>query len=90
MRGYARDDPRGFLDEYRGGAIIDEVQRAPDLPSYLQTEVDARSEPGRFILTGSQQFGLSEGLSQSLAGRTQRGVSVVPWDAIQEAAWADA
>lgn len=69
-RRYARDDPRGFLAEYQAGAIIDEVQHAPDLLSYLQEEVDARPEPGRFVLTGSQHFGLSAAVSQSLAGRT--------------------
>ncbi len=65
MRAYARDDPRGFLHEYRDGAVIDEVQRAPNLTSYLQEVVDDNPEPGRFVLTGSQHFGLN----QSLAGR---------------------
>lgn len=68
-RAYARDDPRGFLEEYREGAVIDEVQRAPELTSYLQEEVDRDPTPGRFVLTGSQHFGLSEAVSQSLAGR---------------------
>ena len=68
-RTYAREDPRGFLREYRHGAVIDEVQRAPDLTSYLQEVVDEDPQPGRFILTGSQHFGLSEAVSQSLAGR---------------------
>jgi len=49
--------------------ILDEVQRAPDLFSYLQDEVDRSPDPGRFVLTGSQHFGLSEAISQSLAGR---------------------
>jgi len=66
---YARTDPRGFLKEYEQGAIIDEIQHAPDLLSYLQTELDANPESGRFILTGSQHFGLSQSISQSLAGR---------------------
>lgn len=68
-RSYAADDPRGFLKEYAGGAILDEVQRVPELFSYLQEEVDERPEPGRFILTGSQHFGLTEAITQSLAGR---------------------
>jgi len=46
------------------------VQRAPGLLSYIQDRVDRDPRPGRFILTGSQQFGLSEGISQTLAGRT--------------------
>lgn len=68
-REYARTDPRGFLRQYGDGVILDEVQRAPDLFSYLQEVVDEDPSPGRFILTGSQHFGLSEAISQSLAGR---------------------
>ncbi|MDX1395275.1 MAG: ATP-binding protein [Gemmatimonadota bacterium] len=68
-RDYARTDPRGFLRQYSGDVIFDEVQRAPDLFSYLQEAIDADPAPGRFILTGSQHFGLSEAISQSLAGR---------------------
>jgi len=70
VRDYATRDPRGFLAQYRQGAVIDEVQRAPELLSYLQAEVDERPTPGRFILTGSQHLGLSAAVSQSLAGRT--------------------
>lgn len=70
IREFAHTDPRGFLAQFPTGAIIDEVQRAPDLPSYLQTEVDERPTPGRFILTGSQHLALTATVSQSLAGRT--------------------
>lgn len=69
VREYAMTDPRGFLAQHAGPVILDEVQRAPDLFSYLQEEVDRDAAPGRFILTGSQHFGLSEAVSQSLAGR---------------------
>jgi hypothetical protein len=69
MREFVRTDPRGFLSEYGSGAILDEIQQAPELLSYLQGEVDARPEPGRFILTGSQHLGLSQSVAQSLAGR---------------------
>lgn len=69
VRSFATSDPRGFLAQYPGPAILDEVQRAPDLLTYLQEEVDRDPAPGRFILTGSQHFGLSAGVSQSLAGR---------------------
>ncbi|MCP4695751.1 MAG: ATP-binding protein [Gammaproteobacteria bacterium] len=69
MREYAQRDPRGFLAEYEGGAVIDEIQHTPELLSYLQAEVDVRPESGRYILTGSQHFGLSQAISQSLAGR---------------------
>ena len=69
-REYATEDPRGFLRDHADGVVIDEVQRVPELLSWLQVEVDARQDPGRFILTGSQHFGLSAAISQSLAGRT--------------------
>jgi len=62
-------DPRGFLAHYADGAIFDEAQNCPDLFSYLQEVVDKSSQTGRFILTGSQQFGLNSAISQSLAGR---------------------
>lgn len=68
-REFAAGDPRGFLDQYSGGAIIDEIQHAPELLTYLQSEVDTRQDPGRYILTGSQHFGLSQSITQSLAGR---------------------
>jgi uncharacterized protein len=69
-RAYAISDPRAFLREYAGGAIIDEIQYAPDLTSYIQGVVDADHTPGRFILTGSQNLAISHTVSQSLAGRT--------------------
>jgi predicted AAA+ superfamily ATPase len=70
VRRFAVDDPRGFLGAYAQGAILDEIQRAPELPSYLQGLVDEDPRPGRFILTGSHQFELMTQVSQSLAGRT--------------------
>lgn len=68
-REFAAGDPRGFLGRFRDGVILDEVQRAPELFSYLQRMVDEDSRPGRWVLTGSQQFGLQAGITQSLAGR---------------------
>jgi uncharacterized protein len=68
-RDYAATDPRGFLAEYGQGAVLDEVQRVPTLFPYLQEELDRDPSPGRFVLTGSQHFGLSEAITQSLAGR---------------------
>jgi len=68
-REFAHSDPRGFLAQYADGAIFDEIQQAPELLNYLQGEVDARPDPGRFILTGSQHFSLSQSIAQSLAGR---------------------
>jgi predicted AAA+ superfamily ATPase len=68
-RSFADTDPRGFLARFPQGAILDEVQRCPNLFSYLQAVVDTRKRMGEFILTGSQQFGLMSNISQSLAGR---------------------
>jgi hypothetical protein len=70
VRDRATSDPRGFLEEIRGGAVLDEIQHAPGLLSYLQTEVDARPVSGRFVLTGSQHLAVAAGVAQSLAGRT--------------------
>jgi predicted AAA+ superfamily ATPase len=70
VRSFARQDPRGFLAEHHSGVVIDEVQHAPELLSYIQEAVDADPAPGRFILTGSQHLGLLEAVSQSLAGRS--------------------
>ena len=70
QREFAESDPRDFLDQLDGGAIIDEVQRVPGLLSYLQVLADEKKRNGLFILTGSEQFRLSDVISQSLAGRT--------------------
>jgi hypothetical protein len=70
VRQYALDDPRGFLNRHSNGVILDEIQRAPDLLSYIQGIVDERQHPGQFILTGSQQLEVLNRISQSLAGRT--------------------
>jgi hypothetical protein len=69
VRAFALEDPRGFLAQYPEGAILDEVQRCPDLPSYLQGLIDEDPAPGKWILTGSQNLVLLESVSQSLAGR---------------------
>ncbi len=69
QREFATQDPRGFLAQFPDGAVLDEIQRCPDVLSYLQGLVDRDRRGGRFILTGSQQFGLLAGITQSLAGR---------------------
>lgn len=69
-REFARQDPRGLLAEHPDGLVVDEVQHAPELLGYIQEAVDEDSRPGRFVLTGSQHFSLSQSISQSLAGRT--------------------
>lgn len=68
-RGRAVRDPRQFLSRFPDGCILDEVQRAPELFSYLQEVLDSSPRKGRFVLTGSQQFGMMEKITQSLAGR---------------------
>ena len=70
VRAFASEDPRGFLAQFPEGAVIDEIQRVPDLLSYLQGLIDAEPQPGRWILTGSQNLALLDSVSQSLAGRT--------------------
>ena len=70
VRAFAVEDPRGFLAQFPAGAVIDEVQRAPDLLSYLQGIIDDGPLPGHWVLTGSQNLSLLESVSQSLAGRT--------------------
>jgi hypothetical protein len=70
LRNLASEDPRGFLAQFQEkGVILDEVQRAPDLFSYIQTRVDEVDRPGQFILSGSQNFLLMKNISQTLAGR---------------------
>lgn len=66
---FATDDPRAFLSNYPNGAILDEVQRVPELFSYLQQILDESATLGLFIITGSNNFLLQENISQSLAGR---------------------
>lgn len=76
-RAFAQADPKRFLARFADGAILDEVQRCPDLLSWLQGTVDARGLMGDFILTGSAQFELLAGLTQTLAGRVGR-VELLP------------
>ena len=68
-RNFALEDPRGFLESYPAGAILDEVQRAPILFSYLQEILDNTKKKGLFILSGSNNFLLQQNISQTLAGR---------------------
>lgn len=82
VRQFALDDPRGFLAQYPQGAVLDEIQRAPDLVSYLQPLVDEDRREGLFILTGSQQFEVSHTISQSLAGRTAL-VKLLPFSVVE-------
>lgn len=79
-REFAEQDPLRFLQRFANGAIIDEVQRCPDLMSWLQVMVDERGRMGDFILTGSAQFEFVSNLTQSLAGRIGR-VELLPLSA---------
>lgn len=69
LRAFAENDPNGFLEKYSKYCIFDEVQRVPQLFSYLQTIVDDSKIMGQFILSGSQNFHLINNITQSLAGR---------------------
>ncbi|MEY3450721.1 MAG: hypothetical protein RL711_546 [Bacteroidota bacterium] len=69
IRRFALEDPRGFLKNMPHGGILDEVQRTPELFSYLQEILDNSTEKGLFILTGSNNFLLQQNISQTLAGR---------------------
>ncbi|HLX52470.1 MAG TPA: AAA family ATPase, partial [Aquella sp.] len=71
IRAFAESDPRAFLNNHMSkGVILDEIQRVPELLSYIQVIVDEKKEFGKFILTGSHQLMLHQAISQSLAGRT--------------------
>ena len=70
QRTFATEDPRGFLRQFTGRVILDEIQRVPELFSYIQVLADEAPRPGRFILTGSQNFLLLNNISQTLAGRS--------------------
>ncbi len=71
VREFAQADPNGFLDSFGDKALVlDEIQYAPALFSYLKVRIDAdRGRSGRFVLTGSQQFQMMKNVSDSLAGR---------------------
>jgi predicted AAA+ superfamily ATPase len=76
-REFAQNDPKRFLARFPNGAVLDEVQRCPSLLSWLQGLVDERGVMGDFVLTGSAQFDLIEGITQTLAGRVGR-VELLP------------
>ena len=69
IRNFAKKDPEGFLSEYKPPIIIDEIQEVPELLSYIKTLIDQNRKSGMFIITGSQQFSLMQGVQESLAGR---------------------
>jgi predicted AAA+ superfamily ATPase len=79
-REFALTDPKRFLARFPQGAILDEVQRCPQLLSWLQGLVDERQRMGDFVLTGSAQFSLIESMTQTLTGRVAR-VELLPLSA---------
>jgi predicted AAA+ superfamily ATPase len=70
VRSFAEEDPKAFLAQFPDKLILDEIQRLPELLSYIQVAVDAQPGNGRYVLTGSHQLALPEAITQSLAGRT--------------------
>lgn len=69
LRSLANDDPALFLQRFPPPVLIDEIQYAPDLLPYIKMHVDEEGKPGAFWLTGSQQFRMMKGVTESLAGR---------------------
>ncbi len=69
VRMRAKEDPLRFLDQFEPPVIIDEIQYVPELLSYIKTKIDQKRKPGQWLFTGSQNFVLMHGISQSLAGR---------------------
>lgn len=70
IRQFAAEDPRGFLKTYPDKTIIDEIQRVPELFSFIQTHTDRENKTGMYLLAGSHNFLLMQHIGQSLAGRT--------------------
>ena len=68
-RSLAKNDPELFLQLHKPPVLIDEVQYAPELFTYIKKYADKNHEPGAFWLTGSQVFKLMQGVQESLAGR---------------------
>ncbi len=69
IRYFANEDPKGFLEVYSPPVIIDEIHNSPNLLSYIKAKVDKEKKPGQWIITGSQQWALMNGISETLAGR---------------------
>ena len=70
MIDFLNEDPRGFMSQYDDKVIFDEVQKAPEIFSYIKIAVDNdRQNYGKFIITGSSQFSMLKEITESLAGR---------------------
>lgn len=69
-RDFARQDPNGFLNRFREQPVIlDEIQYAPELLSFIKIRIDSDRQCGKWVLTGSQQFKMMRDVSETLAGR---------------------
>lgn len=91
QRSYFEDDPEAFIKSFAGPAILDEVQNVPAIFEWIKAEVDRDRSPGRFILTGSAQFSMVKGITESLAGRCGF-LSLLPFQVAELPAgdWTDA
>lgn len=84
----AKEDPLGFLARWKPPVIIDEIQYVPELLSFIKTLIDENRKPGQWLFTGSQHFGLMQGISQSLAGRAAV-LSLLPFSLAERAGRGD-
>ena len=80
----AKEDPLDFLARWKPPVIIDEIQYVPELLSFIKTRIDENRKPGQWLFTGSQHFGLMQGISQSLAGRAAV-LSLLPFSLAERA-----
>jgi predicted AAA+ superfamily ATPase len=69
VRARLLDDPIGFLKAHPPPVILDEIQYAPEFLHYIKTAIDENRQPGQWLLSGSQNFALMQGVSQTLSGR---------------------
>ncbi len=82
IRMRAKEDPIGFLDQFKPPVIFDEIQYVPELLSYIKTKIDENRKPSQWLFTGSQNFVLMQGISQSLAGRAAV-LSLLPFSFVE-------
>ena len=74
----AKSDPVAFLNQFSGSVILDEIQYVPELLPYIKSAIDRHRQPGTWLLTGSQNFSLMQGVTESLAGRAAV-ISLLPF-----------
>jgi predicted AAA+ superfamily ATPase len=82
VRMRAKDDPKLFLTDFSGPKILDEIQYVPELLPYIKSSIDNKRTPGNWFLTGSQNFKLMKGVSESLAGRAAI-LSLLPFSFVE-------